>query len=309
MDAPPLHRRVTAEVLDTPFGCWHIGILMPHPLLAAGISDIFYVRGRSQFPREKILPAGTLVLLFNLGPTQGLVDADDSARVTGFDGAFVSGLQRRHLVTEALDESHLVGVRLSPLMAFRLLGLPMAELADAVVEGRDVVRELSDLTGRMADAPTVEACFGHLEAWLLKRWVDGPAARPMVDAAHARLNADGGLTPISELARDLGVSPRHLAQRFTEQVGFSPKLYARILRFERALGRLGRVAEGAAPEPMTAIAHDSGYFDQAHFNREFRAMTGATPGEFLRDAAPGGASMIVAEAPATDVQAPVVEVA
>ncbi len=59
--------------------------------------------------------------------------------------------------------------------------------------------------------------------------------------------------------------------RFREELGVPPKALARILRFERAVGRL------RAGDDLAALALDAGYYDQAHFNRDFRAFAGATP--------------------------------
>jgi AraC-like DNA-binding protein len=75
------------------------------------------------------------------------------------------------------------------------------------------------------------------------------------------------------VAAELGVSERHLRRVFRETVGVSPKAFARIARFHRALGA-GRQDARAG---WASIAAAAGYYDQAHLIAEFRAIAGVTP--------------------------------
>jgi len=77
------------------------------------------------------------------------------------------------------------------------------------------------------------------------------------------------------LARDLGVSQEVLEKRFRRRVGATPKQFASILRFRRAIAvhRPGR--------DLGSLALEAGYYDQAHFNRQFRFVTGSAPGALL----------------------------
>jgi AraC-like DNA-binding protein len=84
---------------------------------------------------------------------------------------------------------------------------------------------------------------------------------------------------VSAVAVDLGVSERHLRRVFREAVGMSPKTFAKLTRFHRAL----RAARREAHPRWASIAAHAGYYDQAHLIAEFRAITGVTPGALLRE--------------------------
>ena len=103
-------------------------------------------------------------------------------------------------------------------------------------------------------------------------------------AAWSRLIATRGRTEIAELCRELGWSRRHLAVRFRDEVGLAPKVYARVLRFERAAALLAR--DGGAR--FAEIAYQCGYYDQAHLNRDFREFAGTSPSDYVGRLLPAG---------------------
>jgi AraC-like DNA-binding protein len=87
---------------------------------------------------------------------------------------------------------------------------------------------------------------------------------------------------IDQAARDSGISLRHLRRTCLERSGVSPKFLTRILRFRRAAEAI-QAASGSAAQPnWAAFAASHGYFDQAHFIREFQEFTGCTPGRYLQ---------------------------
>ena len=101
-----------------------------------------------------------------------------------------------------------------------------------------------------------------------------------VSWAWQRLCATHGRVRISELAEELGWSRKRLVAGFREHVGLAPKTVARVLRFQHAV----RLAE-QTQLGWLEIAFRCGYYDQAHLIREFRAISGCTPGTFFQDVA------------------------
>ena len=73
------------------------------------------------------------------------------------------------------------------------------------------------------------------------------------------------------------MSGTHLAAQFKTHVGVTPKRVARIYRFARLIVSV----DAGRPVDWAEVAHDAGYFDQAHFSREFKDFTGHTPTEYL----------------------------
>jgi AraC-like DNA-binding protein len=79
------------------------------------------------------------------------------------------------------------------------------------------------------------------------------------------------------LRDQLGISQSHLLTQFNRMVGISPKALARLYRLKHIL----RTIDPTQPVDWTQIAHQSGYYDQAHFNKDFREFTGHSPTNYL----------------------------
>ena len=109
------------------------------------------------------------------------------------------------------------------------------------------------------------------------------ARPPWLVRATERLHASaGGDVEMAAIAAEVGVHPVHLARTFREHHGTTMGDYLRRLRVERARAQLAATAK-----PLSQIALEAGFADQAHFTRVFRTIVGATPGAYRRAAGPG----------------------
>lgn len=174
--------------------------------------------------------------------------------------------------------------------ALPFFGVALSDLTDKIVALESLWGEgahaLCDAVLRTAD---VDQRMVILEDALLARRAEGremPAA--MADAAAAL--AGGGIA-VRDLAGKLGLAERTFRRHFTASVGLSPKRYARISRFRRAL------RHAAAGGGWAAIAVASGYYDQAHLLSEFQDLAGVSPERFMSDYAPLASRAPVAERP------------
>jgi AraC-like DNA-binding protein len=228
--------------------------------------------------RRRELPSGRASLIISFGPRIRVIGQ-------GEPRSFVAGVHHAPAVTEYAGDQHGVQVDLSPLAAHRLLGVPMDEVGFPVVALEDVLGPGAHrLAARLAGAPGWDARFALLDAVLARRLAE--TARPPAEVAWAwrRLVATDGRVPVRELIGELGWSDRRLLRAFRRHVGVPPTTLGRILRFRRAVARL----EADGLTALAEVALDCGYYDQAHFNRDFRAFAGGPPSEYVRRLLPGG---------------------
>jgi AraC-like DNA-binding protein len=200
---------------------------------------------------------------------------ETAGRMVALD-SFTGGLSTGPAIVHGPSSWACMELRLTPLGARRLFGLPMHELANQVVPLDEVLPRAGELAERLREARSWSARFALLDGFLLRRFAGSVDPPPEVEWSWARLHGSHGRAPIHELADELGWSHRRLIARFRDQIGLAPKTFARVIRFDRAVRQL-RVSTRTFAE----IAFDCGYFDQAHLNRDFRELAGTTPGAFV----------------------------
>lgn len=122
------------------------------------------------------------------------------------------------------------------------------------------------------------ARFRLLERVLLQRLVDPPGHHRAVCMGLDVLRRTHGRARIAEIAKAMDVSQRRFSHLFAAQVGMTPKLFARVQRFQHVIG----VSDAAPRLDWAQIALDCGYFDQAHLIGEFVEFSGVTPADFRR---------------------------
>jgi AraC-like DNA-binding protein len=230
-------------------------------------------RGSAVSLREVPFPGVPLIL--NLGAPWKIDDARGGGTSNARD-SFLAGLHTTPALVQGGAEWACIELRLTPTGAHRLIGRPMHELVNETVELEELV-PAARLTGRLRETHSWAERFDLVEAFLAERLVDQPPPSPGVEWSWQRLRRTQGRVPIQMLARELGWSHRRLIARFREQIGLTPKMLARVIRFDRAVASLRAASHPALAE----IAYECGYFDQAHLNRDFRELAGTSPTAFL----------------------------
>jgi len=222
------------------------------------------------------LPTSELVLVLNLAESLTVRRSSSAASATT-PAAFLAGVGHSSLTACHAGHQVALEVRLSPLAAGALFGVPSGQLAEQVVDLAELWgRAASELVERAAAASWRDR-FGLVEAALLARMSPDVGMDPVLAGAHGLLVQRGGDLSVGELERLTGWSRRRLAAEFREHVGLTPKAMARLVRFRRAAHLLGQPGHRS----LVSIALSCGYYDQAHFNREFRELASCTPSAYL----------------------------
>jgi len=179
-----------------------------------------------------------------------------------------------------------IQVNFTALGARLFFNRPLGDFTNRTVDLADVLESSADqLIDRLHDAESWKRRFHILDQEIASRMAAARRPADPVVWAWKELVATGGRARIHDLVREVGWSERHFATRFRSEIGLSPKAFARVLRFARAVRLL---TNGIAPS-LADIAPTCGYYDQAHFIRDFRAFAGTTPTALIASRFPGQA--------------------
>jgi len=264
---------ITTTQHDDVLGRWVYHEWKP-PLLAGLVDRLWYSAGAAALPRKRIFPNGMVELIVTLGEPMRLVEGKGIDR---FVAGTLSGLHSAPLTLEMGASQETLGLRLRPAGAYALLARPMGELSDLTVHLDELVGRIAcELVERLHGAASVAERFRLVHDWVRVRIARARAIEPAVAWSAAQIERSAGSVAIAALRAETGLSKTRLVSRFREQIGFSPKRYARVLRFRRALALLH---EGALP--AVEVALEAGYYDQPHMVADFRAMAGMTPRQFV----------------------------
>lgn len=253
---------------------WELAIRSAPPFLAPYVRELMGYVERSSGPlRRREFPGPQIVVIFDLGPTLRL--RDPAGRTMRFPGGFVAGLDDGYTITEHDGLQTGIQLNLTPLGARRIFGLPMSELTRRIVPLGDVAVGDARLSERLGELDDWDARFDLLERVFCRRLAEADDGNRIIDWAVARIEAAAGAVDMAGLARELGYSQKHVIHLFHEHVGVPPKLYARIVRFDRIMRHLKTGGRGTWAD----LALRFGYYDQAHLVREVRQFTGVPPTE------------------------------
>ncbi len=265
----PAHQTHDTHVLQSWFAILALGpaviTFQPRMSLRDRISVIMVVEDADT--ERTVLPTASAVLGIQ---TSGRVRAE--AGLLSIAG--VTGVQDVARKYAYVGRTSSLLVRFTPQGA-ACLGVPTSELASRSIGLHEILppARVDCMHERVLAARTAADRVAVVEDFLVQLPFTGD---PLV--AHAlKLLASSSTRPIhiAEVSRLLGLSERQLERRFLQRVGVTPKRFATLRRFERA------IASARTAPSLTAVALDAGYYDQSHFVREFRRFTGVSPGALL----------------------------
>lgn len=261
-----------------------MGLLLhaPSAPLSAFVAQLWDCDVDPQAPAlERLLPSPAASIVINLLEDQTRLYRDDPAGgalvCERASGSVFGGPSTTSAMIDTAEQVRVMGVVFHPGGAAPLLRENLAAL-----DGRDI--DLAPLLGdratglreRLLATSDAATRLRLLERWLLGL-VRAPGRDRRVQHALTRLDHAPAVAGIATLSGELGLSPRRFGALFVEQVGLSPKRYARLRRFQGVIAQVHR----RQAVDWARVAADAGFHDQPHLVREFRAFAGLSPTQYL----------------------------
>ncbi|MGQ4617028.1 DUF6597 domain-containing transcriptional factor [Nocardia sp. R7R-8] len=194
-------------------------------------------------------------------------------------GGFVNGVTTTKFIRELSGLGETFGIRFRAGGFGAFTGLDVGSFRDRAVPLVDVLPDAAGLAERVLEAPTVERRCRVVAEYLADHpAVEDPTYRLVLRIIDA-MATDQELTRVDQIAARFDVPARTLQRIFRRYVGAGPKWVLRRYRLQDGADLLakGRI------EDLAALATELGYFDQAHFSREFTAEVGMAPLEYAKN--------------------------
>jgi AraC-like DNA-binding protein len=236
--------------------------------------ELFASDGISVF---RVLPDTCVELFFNYKSGR-LATVAGKTMFTGA-GSFVTSRMCSFMDVQMLPDTGCIAICFYPGMAHYFFDMPMSELSDTTI-GLDTLwrNDAAEIEDRIAGCDNNRQRVFLIQEYLLKRLSENEKPRNDFDYSLWQIGLQKGRLQIKDIARKTHISERQLNRQFHAFLGLSPKEYARMSRFLESLNALKK----PGPDKLTAIAYESGYYDQAHFIRDCKAFAGLTPKEIAR---------------------------
>jgi AraC-like DNA-binding protein len=187
--------------------------------------------------------------------------------------AWVFGPRTRALLKTAAGHARAIIVRFRPGWSLPVLGVAASTLTDRMIPLEHIWADRGSCTELVA-ARSVDEVRARLAHVIASRDVAEPSTAHLARRSIRRFEA--GEAGVGHVAKELGVTARHLHRAFVHHVGTGPKEFVRAIRLQRAL------RQQASSDDWSRIAIDAGYYDQAHLIGDFRDLVGLTPAAYAR---------------------------
>lgn len=222
---------------------------------------------------NRLLADTSIVIAFRF---RGMVAATANGAQSNLPTAVISGLQKTPFFVRYSKHTTMLLVIFEEGGAAAFFKEPVHELFGMRLSLDNLVRrdKVSEVEERLAEATNNAARISIVEQFLLSQLKDH--ADRLVLNAIQKIKSAGGNLRIKELLSSLPISVDPFEKRFRRLVGASPKQFSAIVRFRNL------IMNHSPSESLADTAHTAGYFDQAHFIKDFKSFTGQTPLDFFR---------------------------
>lgn len=227
---------------------------------------------------ERILPDGQMEMIFHLGDCFYQVSEGKKKRQAR---SFIYGQLSQFLDLVPSADTRLIAFRFFPFGLAPFVPISPKEFQQEHISleilygqaGREVEEQVNCATN-------TESAIHIIEQFLLNSMARFHRPDPFIEHISRLIINSKGCGDIKDIIRSYNISPRHFQRKFLEITGTKSKTLARITRLQHAL----QLSQSKPEWTLTDISLATGYFDQAHFIRDFKRFAGMSPGQYFKQA-------------------------
>lgn len=253
-----------------------VKFFVPHPAMRPYVIGYFHTKLRIEDPclPLDIHPIGHSAMAFVLNE-QPIIRGIKSGMDYNFRFSFTGHVCKHFAFKPLTSFISIVVAAFTPIGAYQLFGVSQHSMINQSLPVDQILSGTQHVHHQLEDhASDVGKVKNILEGWLLKQKVDREKRHiKQLDYACQLIKSSSGTMRIHELCNQVGMSQTSLEDHFREKIGLSPKLYSRIVRFIK----VNHFIQNKASISWDELVYRFGYFDQAHFIKEFKTFFGYSP--------------------------------
>lgn len=226
---------------------------------------------------ERIVPTGNIEMFFHYENSFKINHIDN--RTENQPKSFVSGISSSYADVYTQGKSGVFVVTFKPLGACNFFSFPLLEIENSNIDLELIYkREIDEVKEKISIATTLNQRKCIVEAFLFKKFAPVFCNDMlMMNESVSLINRCKGQISSEILSKQFEISTKNLERKFSTFLGKTPKQFIKIVRFQQVLKSFSEINR----RNLTQLAFDNGYFDQAHFIKDFKSLTGYTPKDFL----------------------------
>lgn len=253
--------------------------IFPNPLLKDVITNYWIGETadtvKDGFVHNDIARSSAQILLHYEGDFSE-TSTDGNTKKSPKLGVYGQTLQNKNYISSD-KKSGIVGIKLSTFAIPLLFAIPAIELTNETVDIADIIgKKGRELTDMLFEAKTPQARIDIVSSFFTKQLQQVSHKYTSTQKVIQFIHHTNEPTTLDDLTKMSCLSQRQFQRHFKDLTGFSPQLYLKLIRFEKAIRNFSNVKCN-----LTELAHLSGYYDQAHFNHDFKLFAGRTPSEYF----------------------------
>lgn len=247
----------------------------PSPELFDFIKCYWSLTAPATEERQRIVPDGCMEMIFHCGDLYRQYLPDGSSIIQ--PRCFVFGQITQPLEIAPTGDTNIFAVRFHPNGFLPFATHSIKEMENRTTDLQTLFEDLgSELGDKVLNAAATNERIHLIESFLLAQLQTQETTDRIAALSVQTLLQLNGQVSVDELADQVQVNRRQLERKFATVIGMSPKQLAKIIRLQATL----KMMEEERFDSLTELAYENGYFDQAHFIKDFKEFTGVTPSEF-----------------------------
>ena len=228
--------------------------------------------------KQRVLPDGCMEMIFHYGDLYKQYFEDGSSIIQ--PKSFVFGQITKYIEIAPTGVSGIISARFLPDGLTPFLDIPVSALENEAVPVSEIFfDEGKELEENVIGANNNEERIRLIEKFLLSKLTGSRAIDTITKSCVEVIFQSHGQINVVELADRMNINRRNMERKFTSLIGISPKQLARVARLQATMKMLGQKNFTS----LTSLAYENGYYDQAHFIKDFKEFTGISPKSFFGD--------------------------